>query len=106
MKPAGTFAAGTLRFSGCPDSIRSMSGSGCPFGPTFHGVWQSLHTATVTKYCPRSTGDITGAAGAGGGAGEGDEQAAANSRPVLTINPRPRRMSVLPQEACGIILRS
>src|SRR5688572_30635930 len=31
-----------------------MSGSG-PVGPIFHGVWQSLHPATVTRYLPRAT---------------------------------------------------
>jgi hypothetical protein len=31
-----------------------MSGSG-PFGPSFHGVWQSLHPMIVTRYLPRST---------------------------------------------------
>ena len=40
--------------SGCPDSIRAMSGSG-PFGPIFSGVWQSLQPPMVTRYLPRST---------------------------------------------------
>src|SRR3954469_13221536 len=40
--------------SGCPDSIRDMSGSG-PLGPILSGVWQSLQPPTVTRYLPRST---------------------------------------------------
>src|SRR4030095_122233 len=40
--------------SGCPDSIRAMSGSG-PFGPILSGVWQSLQPPIVTRYLPRST---------------------------------------------------
>ena len=33
--------------------MRLMSGSG-PAGPIFHGVWQSLQPATVTRYLPRA----------------------------------------------------
>ena len=40
--------------SGCPESIRDMSGSG-PLAPIFKGVWQSLQPPTVTRYLPRST---------------------------------------------------
>src|SRR5512140_480878 len=35
--------------------MRVMLGSG-PFGPIFHGVWQSLQPPRVTRYLPRSTG--------------------------------------------------
>ena len=48
-----------------------MSGSG-PSLRSFHGVWQSLHPPTVTRYLPRSTGEA-GRAGFGplaGGDGE------------------------------------
>ena len=31
-----------------------MSGSG-PFGPIFHGVWQSLQPPNETRYSPRTT---------------------------------------------------
>ena len=34
--------------------MRLISGSG-PAGPSFHGVWQSLHPATVTRYLPRAS---------------------------------------------------
>ena len=34
--------------------MRLMSGSG-PLGPIFHGVWQSLQPATVTRYLPRAS---------------------------------------------------
>src|SRR5262245_42416220 len=54
--------------------MRLMSGSG-PFGPIFTGVWQSWHADVLTRYLPRSTGETTGAAVAGG-AGAGCEQAA------------------------------
>ena len=40
--------------SGCPDSIRVISGSG-PFSPIFQGVWQSLQPEVVTRYLPRAS---------------------------------------------------
>src|SRR5262245_29385350 len=52
--PAGNVGAGGIvSCCGCPLSIRDMSGSG-PFGPSFHGVWQSLHPPNETRYCPRA----------------------------------------------------
>src|SRR5687768_4292754 len=49
------FGAGGICMScGWPESMRLMSGSG-PFGPTIHGVWQSLHPEVVTRYLPRSS---------------------------------------------------
>src|SRR5262245_21226015 len=52
--PGGSFGAvGMTSASGCPDSMRDMSGSG-PLGPIFNGVWQSLHPPTVTRYAPRA----------------------------------------------------
>src|SRR5688572_7979056 len=51
--PAGCGGAGNSIFSGWPESMRLMSGSG-PLGPTFHGVWQSLHPEVVTRYLPRA----------------------------------------------------
>src|SRR5438094_10444804 len=50
-------------FSGCPDSIRVMSGSG-PFFPILKGVWQSLQAMTVTRYRPPPTRSAEAAAGA------------------------------------------
>src|SRR5512140_2958584 len=47
------FGGGITRFSGCPESMRVISGSG-PFGPIFRGVWQSLQPTIVTRYFPRS----------------------------------------------------
>jgi hypothetical protein len=44
-----------------------MSGSG-PFGPFFHGVWQSLHPIVRTRYAPRSTIAAFVAAGVEAGA--------------------------------------
>ena len=38
----------TLRLSGCPDSMRDMSGSG-PCSPILNGVWQSLQPAVETR---------------------------------------------------------
>src|SRR5688572_16206126 len=52
--PSGFGAGGTAIFSGWPESMRLMSGSG-PFEPTFQGVWQSLQPATVTRYFPRAS---------------------------------------------------
>src|SRR6478672_2351546 len=53
--PSGSSAGGgTLKFSGWPESIRDMSGSG-PCGPIFHGVWQSLQPMILTRYAPRVT---------------------------------------------------
>src|SRR5687768_4691147 len=53
--PGGSCGAGGMAsVSGCPESMRVMSGAG-PDGPTFHGVWQSLHPAIVTRYLPRET---------------------------------------------------
>src|SRR5687768_15545814 len=52
--PCGCGAAGIDIASGWPDSMRVMSGAG-PLGPGFHGVWQSLHPAIVTRYLPRAT---------------------------------------------------
>ena len=52
--PDGGGAAGIARPSGWPESIRERSCSG-PFGPIFHGVWQSLHPPIVTRYSPRFT---------------------------------------------------
>src|SRR5581483_11063010 len=49
----GLGGAESFMLSGCPESMRDMSGSG-PFGPIFSGVWQSLQEAMVTKYLPRS----------------------------------------------------
>ena len=72
--------------------MRVMSGSG-PFGPIFNGVWQSLQPPAVTRYLPRSTGDMAGAAAtvfSGGGircwlAGAGrDQQRARDREPNVT----------------------
>ena len=49
-----------------------MSGSG-PLSPIFHGVWQSLQPAIVTRYLPRAT---CGRIGGDGGAGERERQGA------------------------------
>ena len=47
--PSGSFGAGGItRSCGCPVSARVMSGSG-PFGPSFHGVWQSLQPMVRTR---------------------------------------------------------
>src|SRR5205823_5471074 len=51
--PFGFGAGGITRCSGCPLSIRDVSGSG-PFGPIFNGVWQSLQLPIVTRYSPRA----------------------------------------------------
>src|SRR4029450_7667490 len=52
--PGGNFAGCAITMlSGCPESMRLMSGSG-PAGPTCHGVWQSLQALVVTKYLPRA----------------------------------------------------
>src|SRR5215470_19589376 len=54
IHPPGSFGGGASFIpSGWPESIFDMSGSG-PFGPILNGVWQSLHTMTVTRYFPRS----------------------------------------------------
>src|SRR5688572_13593077 len=52
--PAEGGGSGSSIFSGWPDSMRLMSGSG-PAAPIFHGVWQSLQTEVITRYLPRAT---------------------------------------------------
>src|SRR5688572_6243102 len=53
--PAGSAGAGgILRSAGWPRSRREKSCSG-PFGPIFHGVWQSLQPPNQTRYSPRAT---------------------------------------------------
>src|SRR6187431_1163183 len=74
-----------LRDSGCPDSMRSMSGSG-PLGPILAGVWQSWHADVDTMYLPRSTGFGVGE-GAGAG-GAGCAQAAVSTRLTHAIPKR------------------
>jgi hypothetical protein len=66
-------------FSGWPDNIRDISGSG-PVGPIFAGVWQSWHPAVSTMYLPRSMGEGVGAGGGGGG-GAGVAHAAMRTEP-------------------------
>jgi hypothetical protein len=52
--PGGNFGAGGMTSdSGCPDSMRLMSGSG-PFGPILNGVWQSWQPEVFTRYLPRA----------------------------------------------------
>src|SRR4029453_10720153 len=52
--PAGSGGAGGVgNCWGGPLRIRDISGSG-PFGPSFHGVWQSLHPPNETRYWPRA----------------------------------------------------
>lgn len=64
--PAGSAGGGGIRTaSGCPESIRSTSGSG-PSGPFFNGVWQSLQPPIRARYAPRS---IIASTAAGGGVG-------------------------------------
>src|SRR5689334_13428380 len=53
----GGGAGGIGILSGCPESILVISCSG-PWAPIFQGVWQSLQLAIVTRYFPRSIGDI------------------------------------------------
>ena len=65
--------------SGCPDSIRVMSGSG-PFGPIFSGVWQSLQPPMVTRYWPRAI--RAGSVCADEACACGSEQAAAVSAAI------------------------
>src|SRR5688500_14211549 len=51
--PGGSDGGGGMIISaGWPVSMRDMSGSG-PFGPIFHGVWQSLQPMVLTRYSPR-----------------------------------------------------
>src|SRR5688572_32908852 len=76
--PAGCGGAGNSIFSGWPESMRLMSGSG-PLGPTFHGVWQSLHPEVVTRYLPRTSLSLADSAPACA-----DETSAATS--VVAIN--------------------
>src|SRR5438552_12508727 len=45
---AGSYGAATVMFSGCPDNIRDISGSG-PLGPGFFVVWQSLQPPAITS---------------------------------------------------------
>src|SRR5688572_25482684 len=52
--PTGLGGGGSFISSGCPESIRDMSGSGTPLAPIFHGVWQSLQPPMVTRYWPRA----------------------------------------------------
>src|SRR5690242_13090920 len=72
--PEGFGGGGIFTASGWPDSIRVMSFSG-PFGPIFHGVWQSLQPRMVTRYLPRSTGEF-----AAGALGSADPRTATNAR--------------------------
>src|SRR5436309_423890 len=52
--PDGGGAGGSSMSDGCPVRARDMSSSG-PFGPIFHGVWQSLQPIVFTRFAPRST---------------------------------------------------
>src|SRR5690348_15827412 len=79
--PSGIFGAGgSTRPSGCPDNMRSMSGFG-PSAVIFHGVWQSLHAAMVTRYLPRASTSLAPTA-AGGSPARANE--AATTRAILT----------------------
>src|SRR6185503_10701867 len=63
--PGGRAGAGGItRPAGWPLSLREKSCSG-PFGPIFHGVWQSLQPPNHTRYSPRATRADFSAAGAG-----------------------------------------
>src|SRR5262245_44178207 len=64
--------------------MRVMSGSGSPFAPIFHGVWQSLQPDVLTMYSPRCAGVWTGA---GGGVGV-ELQAAARMMAAATEGSR------------------
>ena len=46
--PSSLGGGGTAKSAGWPESARVMSGSG-PFGPSFQGVWQSLHPMAPTR---------------------------------------------------------
>src|SRR5688572_27665635 len=67
--PGGRAGAGGItRSAGWPLSLREKSCSG-PFGPIFHGVWQSLHPPNHTRYSPRA---IRSALAAGATVSAGD----------------------------------
>jgi hypothetical protein len=51
--PGFKSGGGNLIVSGCPESIRDISGTG-PLSVILSGVWQSLQPPKVTRYFPRA----------------------------------------------------